>query len=798
MRGPDASELRKRLSDPQQLCTSLGLLEGYKPGRQAGGGLLIRCPAHGERHPSCSIRRGKDGTIQVRCFSCGFKGDALSLVATARGLDRNRQFAQVLAEAAYLAGYPLAAPPDGSGTRQVVPPAPSRAAPMANVAAPGSHVRGRLQGDGPRGARGDGPRDGSLHGDGANGPRGSGPRGDGSGNHGREIPVEGPDYPDELEVAGLWAACGTVEGDEPARAYLTSRAIDCAKVAALDLARVLPAGAEGPSWARYRGKPWGAAGFRLLIPMFDAQGVLRSLRAWHFDPQEDVPKRVAPAGKSVAGLVMACPRARELLRTGRTPTSAPIDVVVAEGEPDFLTHATRTDEASAPAVLGVVASGWSSAVADRLADNVRVVIRTHRDAAGDRYAADVRSSLAGRVPVFDFPRPSDSSAKLPDDNDDAQNGELGSYLDNIEPGAVADTGFQPLSHPSDSWSAVSTLVGRLRNAPAKLSTGVPNIDEGWRGGAPAGLVWVIGGAPGAGKTTWVTNLAHQWARDGIPVGYIAGDEAREGILIRLGQQAGIDRKCLEEGAPVALDDLEKHLDGLPLLLVDPDEDVGIDVANVATALRRHWTVEGPAVLIIDSLQAMARRIPDDVADTPRAKVDAFMKSCKAVAKRLQLVVICLSELARGAYRGGNDQTNDLAAAKESGAIEYEAGALCVLRPVEEEPGLVAVSWAKSRPGRVEPFALRVNHRIATVTASELPTKKSDLSAEARHRELLVLVEDMVKRNPGINGSRAIATRLERRRTDVINALDELVSTGVVENRGDIRHPRLFSTSNSGS
>ena len=104
MNGADVAELRKRLTDPRHLCASLGLLDGYKPGRQAGGGLLIRCPAHGERHPSCSVRRGRDGTIQVRCFSCDFGGDALSLVAAARGLDPRRQFGAVLSEAARLAG----------------------------------------------------------------------------------------------------------------------------------------------------------------------------------------------------------------------------------------------------------------------------------------------------------------------------------------------------------------------------------------------------------------------------------------------------------------------------------------------------------------------------------------------------------------------------------------------------------------------------------------------------------------------------------------------------------------------
>ena len=273
----------------------------------------------------------------------------------------------------------------------------------------------------------------------------------------------------------------------------------------------------GPSWARYQGKPWAAAGYRLLVPMVDAHGALRSLRAWRMAGSGEDPKRVAPAGKAMAGLVMACPIARSVLKTGQSPANEPIDVVITEGEPDFLTHAARPEGAAAPAVVGVVASAWSSAVADRLPGDVRIVIRTHRDAAGDRYAAEIRSSLADRVRVLDFSRPSDPSMKLPDDNDDAQTGELHSYLDNIEPAGVPRTVSSTQANPSDTWSTVGALVERLRNAPAKLHTGIENIDEGWRGGAPAGLVWVIGGAPGAGKTTWVTNLGHEWALHGVPV-----------------------------------------------------------------------------------------------------------------------------------------------------------------------------------------------------------------------------------------------------------------------------------------
>ena len=63
---------------------------------------------------------------------------------------------------------------------------------------------------------------------------------------------------------------------------------------------------------------------------------------------------------------------------------------------------------------------------------------------------------------------------------------------------------------------------------------------------------------------------------------------------------------------------------------------------------------------------------------------------------------------------------------------------------------------------------------ATVSAVEAPTKGDDPSAEARHNELLQLVADLVRRHPGLPGARAAASRLERRRSDVLIAIAELL------------------------
>lgn len=131
MRVNHAVELRDRLRDPMVLVTALGLNEKSK--RQQRG-VMILCPVHDERTPSCSVRIGPDGTIQVRCHGCGFSGDALGLVAAVHRWDTRRDFVRILEEAASLCGYDLGRE---SGPRPPTPvrtpPAPPKRPPAAEL-----------------------------------------------------------------------------------------------------------------------------------------------------------------------------------------------------------------------------------------------------------------------------------------------------------------------------------------------------------------------------------------------------------------------------------------------------------------------------------------------------------------------------------------------------------------------------------------------------------------------------------------------------------------------------------------
>ena len=139
--------------------------------------------------------------------------------------------------------------------------------------------------------------------------------------------------------------------------------------------------------------------------MYGASGALESLHARSVLPSATGgEKAAAAAGSSCAGLVMADPLAALVLETGVVPSwwEGPLRWVVAEGEPDFLTWATRWVDYNmdAPAVLGVVSGSWTQGIADRIPTGSELVIRTHLDTAGHAYAKKIKDTLAGRCKLL--------------------------------------------------------------------------------------------------------------------------------------------------------------------------------------------------------------------------------------------------------------------------------------------------------------------------------------------------------------------------------------------------------------
>ena len=218
--------------------------------------------------------------------------------------------------------------------------------------------------------------------------------------------VTAPTYPPRDEVASLWAACAPVTTDPDVARWLDEeRGILSAEVERLDLARVLPRGVQCPAWAGAGEGPswrsWGERGARLLVPLFDAEGSLRSLNARHPYKVEAGLKSRSAKGFARAGLVMANGRALSWLNG--TNAAAAVCFIL-EGEADFLLLAvgpvagqTWASIEANPAAFGIFSGAWGPALALRIPDGSHVAVGTDDDTQGDAYAREIGETIATRV-----------------------------------------------------------------------------------------------------------------------------------------------------------------------------------------------------------------------------------------------------------------------------------------------------------------------------------------------------------------------------------------------------------------
>lgn len=224
------------------------------------------------------------------------------------------------------------------------------------------------------------------------------------------------------QLRAFWDACRPIHDApdrEPVRSYLRAeRHIDPQRCGLLDLSRVIP-DTFAPAWIPWAGldrAEWHRL-YRLVTPMFDATGVMRSVRFRAVVATSASKKTLNPKGYGYGGLVMADPMGRAVLRGERADDGVTWDgrVIVVEGEPDFWTwscHPLRFGAAQTWAVFGIASGSWSEEIARRIPDGAKVLVRTHHDEPGEKYAEVIRASFApGRCSLHRSTPPSPDAAE---------------------------------------------------------------------------------------------------------------------------------------------------------------------------------------------------------------------------------------------------------------------------------------------------------------------------------------------------------------------------------------------------
>lgn len=325
-----------------------------------------------------------------------------------------------------------------------------------------------------------------------------------------------------------------------------------------------------------------------------------------------------------------------------------------------------------------------------------------------------------------------------------------------------------------------------------VRTEIATLDTNTRGGLIAGRLTIIGGAPDAGKTSLAVQIAHQRARQGYAVAIHCADEDAEGIQFRIGQQIGLSLEDLEAGSDGTLDRLAAYFDSLPaLLVIDQDED-GVMLEETAAALTAAARQHGCAglVLVVDSVQT-ARSVAAEQAPSIRERITATATTLKRIAKTSGALVIATCELSRAAYRSRNpkDRVEDMAAFKESGAVEYAMNTGLVLRPVLDAEDEIDVSVPKNKRGLRVPFRLRRDP--VQCSYLEIPMPPEDDEQAAKRGELEAKITAFVGQNPGCSVTR-LREAMKVKAALVSHSIAEMVMRGVLRREDGPRQAvRLF-------
>lgn len=320
----------------------------------------------------------------------------------------------------------------------------------------------------------------------------------------------------------------------------------------------------------------------------------------------------------------------------------------------------------------------------------------------------------------------------------------------------------------------------------RIGTGWPTIDTATRGGILARKVAVIGGAPGAGKTAMLVAHAYRCLSAGISCAVLAADEDADALLIHLGQLHKLSRDALESGEPGARQALATWCRSVPLILVDgDDEDASIE--SVSRDLRA-MAGGSPSVLYVDSLQTARTEIAPPREADARARINATVAALKRAAKIDGHQVWASSELAKSAYRSAaqRENTNPLAAFKESGDIEYGVALALVLISHPGTSNIVDGVIAKNRlgPGKPE-FMLRLDHDRADVVEASMGSVTALDPLFSVKAEIL----ELLSRGASLKTKGQIAERVGGNRSKVWRAITELLDAHQLHHgRDGIRLP----------
>jgi len=257
--------------------------------------------------------------------------------------------------------------------------------------------------------------------------------------------------------------------------------------------------------------------------------------------------------------------------------------------------------------------------------------------------------------------------------------------------------------------AVAQAEANEGQAITGLCTGLTDLDDIMSGFQPGELI-ILAARPSMGKTACAMTIADGIAFAGrshsrtrkdpaCPVAFFSMEMSRAAIVQRMMcSRAGVDSHRFRTNRlrKEEFTRLYEATDVLRLAPIHIDDTPSLSIAGLRARARRMHRKNDIGCIIIDYLQLMTAAISK--GDGRQQEVSAISRGVKAIARELNVPVLCLAQLNRLAEQreGHRPRMSDL---RESGSIEQDADVILLLHR-EEYYHAGDREWASENPDKL--------------------------------------------------------------------------------------------------
>ncbi len=253
-------------------------------------------------------------------------------------------------------------------------------------------------------------------------------------------------------------------------------------------------------------------------------------------------------------------------------------------------------------------------------------------------------------------------------------------LEEAESRVFAIAQSRETSHARDLRSLLDETMSQIEAADGRSMGGVPSgYDDldALLNGLHRGEMIILAARPSMGKTAMALNLMEQVAATGVGCAMFSLEMSKQQLAQRmLCARSGVDSQRVRRGQLRKEDfaALQEACQALAAARVWVDDSPGMTLLQLRSKARRLVDQHQVGAVFIDYLQLLTS---GSRAESRQVEVSEISRGIKAMARELDVPVVCLSQLNRAVEgRGGNrPRISDL---RESGSIEQDADVVMLL------------------------------------------------------------------------------------------------------------------------